>query len=318
MVIVIHENNDWISPFEAAFQKLNVDYQIWYVPAMSLDLSAVPPEAVFWNRMSASSHTRGHRFEPELVAGILAWLERHNRTVVNGPKALDLEISKMRQYQELEKFSIRTPNTFCAIKKEHLTEGASRIGFPLITKHNRAGKGLGVRKFDTEAALQYYITSDDFEESVDGITLLQEYIAAPTESIFRMEFVDSKFLYAVEVDTSEGFELCPSEACELESNCPTEEFNKFKIIEDFAIPNLRNYEEFLRQSGIGIAGIEIIFDANGDYWTYDVNTNTNYNPQAEEKAGQSAPEEIARFLSSLDGSQNQPSVHKEPVEEEVL
>ena len=30
MIIVIHENNEWISPFEAAFEKLGIDYQIWY------------------------------------------------------------------------------------------------------------------------------------------------------------------------------------------------------------------------------------------------------------------------------------------------
>ena len=299
MVIIIHENNEWISPFETAFQKLNIDYQIWYVPDMSLDLSAIPPDAVYWNRMSASSHTRGQRYEPELVAGILAWLERHNRTVVNGPAALDIEISKMRQYQRLEQFSIKTPKTFCAISKEHLASGAAGIGFPLITKHNRAGKGLGVRKFDNEAALQNYLNSDDFEESPNGVTLLQEYIDAPTASIFRMEFVNGTFLYAVEVDTSQGFELCPADVCELESNCPTEDIEKFTIVKNFSIPNLSDYEIFLKQSDIGIAGIEIIYDKNGDYWTYDVNTNTNYNPQAEHKGGQNAPEEIANYLGSF-------------------
>ena len=114
-----------------------------------------------------------------------------------------------------------------------------------------------------------------------------------------MEFVASKFLYAVKVDTSQGFELCPAEACELESNCPTEEIEKFTIVKDFSIPNISDYENFLKQSDIGIAGIEIIYDMNGDYWTYDVNTNTNYNPQAEHKGGQNAAEEIANYLQSL-------------------
>ena len=246
MIIVIHENNEWISPFTIAFEKLNFDYEIWYVPEMSLDLEALPPDAVYWNRMSASSHTRGHRYEPELVSGILSWLERHKRTVINGSKALDLEISKIRQYQQLEQFSIKTPKTFCAIRKEDLVKGADNIGYPLITKHNRAGKGLGVRKFDNEEALKDYIFGDDFEPSPDGITLLQEYVYAPSQSIVRMEFVNSKFLYAVEVDTSQGFELCPADACEIESNCPTEDFNKFKINENFSIPNISDFEDFLR------------------------------------------------------------------------
>ena len=300
MIIVIHENNEWMGPFINAFDELNLEYQLWYLPEMSLDLTTSPPEAVYWNRMSASSHTRGHRYEPELTAGILAWLKRHERTVVNGSAALDLEISKIRQYQELESFGIETPRTFCALRKKDLLDSADRIGFPLITKHNRAGKGLGVRKFEKLEALRAYVEGREFENSPDGITLLQEYIWSPSQSIVRMEFVDSKFLYAVEVDTSEGFELCPAEACELESNCPTEEHNKFKILNNFSLPNLNKFENFLLANDVGIAGIEIIFDDQGRYWAYDVNTNTNYNPQAEIHANESAPKAIADFLNSLD------------------
>ena len=299
MIIVIHENNEWMGPFINAFDELNLEYQLWYLPEMSLDLTTSPPEAVYWNRMSASSHTRGHRYEPELTAGILAWLRRHERTVVNGSAALDLEISKIRQYQELESFGIETPRTFCALRKKDLLDSADRIGFPLITKHNRAGKGLGVRKFEKLEALRAYVEGREFENSPDGITLLQEYIWSPSQSIVRMEFVNSKFLYAVEVDTSEGFELCPAEACELESNCPTEEHNKFKILNNFSLPNLNKFENFLLANDVGIAGIEIIFDDQGRYWAYDVNTNTNYNPQAEIHANESAPKAIADFLNSL-------------------
>ena len=300
MIIVIHENKDWMPPFEEAFQRLKIDYQLWYVPDMDLDLSKTPPHAVYWNRMSASSHTRGHRFEPELTVGILAWLRRHKMKVINGGAALDLEISKIRQYEELARFAIKTPLTLGALKNDRLLEASDRIGFPLITKHNRAGKGLGVRKFDNKDALKIYLEAKDFENSPDGITLLQEYISAPTQSIVRMEFVNYKFLYAVEVDTSEGFELCPAEACELDTLCPTESKNKFRILSEFSLPNLYAFEQFLVENDIGVAGIEIIFDNEGNYWAYDVNTNTNYNPQAESLAGISAPDEIVRFLVSLD------------------
>ena len=300
MIIVIHENNEWIAPFSDAFEELGLDYQFWYLPEMFLDLTKTPPSAVFWNRMSASSHTRGHRYEPELTVGILAWLKRHKRIVVNGSSALDLEISKIRQYQELERFKIKVPRTFCALRAKDLGNAAAGIGFPLITKHNRAGKGLGVRKFEHATGLESYIESSQFETSPDGITLLQEYISAPSQSIVRMEFVGGKFFYAVEVDTSEGFELCPAEACELESNCPTEEKNKFEILKEFSIANINSFEKFLEDNDIGIAGIEIIFDSEENYWAYDVNTNTNYNAQAEARAQVSAPRAIANYLRSLE------------------
>jgi glutathione synthase/RimK-type ligase-like ATP-grasp enzyme len=46
-----------------------------------------------------------------LTASALAWLAGHGRRIVNGPRALDLEISKARQYAALEAAGIRTPKT---------------------------------------------------------------------------------------------------------------------------------------------------------------------------------------------------------------
>ncbi|MDB9996531.1 alpha-L-glutamate ligase [Gammaproteobacteria bacterium] len=299
MIFIIHENEEWLSPFEDALTALGAPFTSWYVPEMNFNLMDVPPEGIFYNRMSASSHSRNHRYEPELALGILEWLKRHQRKVVNGPRALDLEISKIRQYQALEKFNIQTPPTFASVRKQTLMEGSDDISFPLISKHNRAGKGLGVYKFSDKTSLENYINSDEFESSPDGINLLQKFIQSPTETIIRMEFVNGKFLYAVEVDTSEGFELCPSDSCQVESNCPTGDVQKFRILKDFKISNLSSYEEFLAVNDIGIAGIEIIIDSSGEIWTYDVNTNTNYNSLAEEQANISAPKVVAGYLQSL-------------------
>ncbi len=300
MIFIIHENKEWLSPFQAALEDVGAAYTFWYVPEMNFNLMDVPPEGVFYNRMSASSHSRNHRYEPELALGILEWLQRHNRKVINGSRALDLEISKIRQYQELEKFNIQTPPTFASVRKNFILEGAETITFPLISKHNRAGKGLGVYKFSNKQSLKEYVNSNEFESSPDGINLLQKFIHSPTETIIRMEFVDAKFLYAVEVDTSEGFELCPSDKCHIESNCPSGVTQKFRILEDFYIDNLASYEKFLAENNIEIAGIEIIIDEEGKIWTYDVNTNTNYNPLAEQVAKISAPKVVAEYLQGLD------------------
>ena len=299
MIIVIHENKEWMPPFEEAFKALHLEYEFWYVPEMNLNFQDVPAEAVYYNRISASSHTRDHRYEPELALGILEWLERYSRTVVNGSRALDLEISKIRQYQELEKYKILTPKTFASVRVNEIVNGADQIGFPLISKHNRSGKGLGVYKFDNKIALKEFISSQSFESSPDGINLLQQYIYAPSNTIIRMEFVGSKFIYAVEVNTSEGFELCPADECQIDSNCPTDTEPKFSILQDFEIKNLSAYEAFLADNDIGIAAIEIILDKDGVIWTYDVNTNTNYNSVAEELAKESAPLKIAKYLYSL-------------------
>ena len=154
-------------------------------------------------------------------------------------------------------------------------------------------------KFNNYQELNNFYNSPGFESSVDGINLIQSYIDAPESFITRMEFIGGKFFYAVKVDTSEGFELCPADNCEINTNCPTSEIQKFEIINDFDMPNIKNYEDFLNANDIGISGIEFILDKGGNAWTYDVNVNTNYNSSAESKAGKFAYKEIATYLSTL-------------------
>ncbi len=56
--------------------------------------------------------------------------------------------------------------------------------------------------------------------------------------------------------------------------------SKFQIVKDFDHPILEHYRHFLADNEIHIAGIEFILDINGELYTYDINTNTNYNPTA--------------------------------------
>ena len=205
----------------------------------------------------------------------------------------------------MESCGIKTPKTIYCNNKESILKSSNIFNKPFITKHNRAGKGLGVKLFNNKKELDSYVSSKDFEPSVDGVTLLQEYIDAKPKVINRVEFVNSKFLYTVEVDASEGFELCP--ACpedQIEEtqtqffgeHCPTIG-NKFRIIKNYKRNSLiEKYEKFILDNGIEIAGIEYITDKNGTIYTYDVNTNTNYNSLAEKNSKIKGMKSIAEFL----------------------
>jgi hypothetical protein len=299
---VIHENAAWLEPLAATLDREGLPWRDWFLDRGVFDLSRPPPAGIFYNRMSASSHTRDHRYAAELTATVLAWLERHGRRVVNGSRALDLEISKARQYAALEAAGIRTPDTVVVAGKELLVEAARRFGDgPFILKPNRGGKGFGVRLFSSAGAFADYLAGPDYEQPVDGLHLLQQYVRAPVPFITRAEFIGGRFMYAVEVDTSEGFELCPADACAVgDAFCPAgeEPRAKFTIIDDINPALKQRYQYFLAANTIGIAGIEFISDANGTIYTYDVNTNTNYNPDAEARAGRSGMAELARYLGS--------------------
>ena len=221
-VYVIHENDDWTRHLTARLDEVGVPYESWHLDQGNFDLSSVPPDGVYYNRMSASSHTRGHRYAPELTGAVLDWLELNNRKVLNGSKALSFELSKVKQYTALERAGIKTPKTVFAVGKDQIIAAAQQLDvFPFITKHNRAGKGLGVHLFDSIEALKDYVNGPSFDESVDGITLVQQYIKAPGGFITRAEFVGGKYLYSVRVLTDDGFQLCPADNCQIEfASCP--------------------------------------------------------------------------------------------------
>ncbi len=298
-VYVIHENDEWVRPLRAAFEERQVPFEEWFLGTGVVDLTTSPPDGIFYNRMSASSHTRGHRYAPEHTAAVLAWLERHERPVVNGSRALRLEVSKVAQYAALEAAGVRTPRTLAAVGRDDILRAAERFPTPFITKHNRAGKGLGVRLFRELAALEAYVESDDFDPPLDGITLLQQYVEAPESTITRVEFVGGELLYAVQVDTSQGFELCPADACRVDDAfCPTAGENRamFTIIDRFSHPLVESYARVLAAHDIQIAGVEFIVDGDGVAYTYDINTNTNYNSEAEALDGRSGMGTIATYL----------------------
>jgi hypothetical protein len=81
---VIHENAAWLEPLARALDTEKLPWRDWFLDRGVFDLSRPPPEGVFYNRMSASSHTRDHRYSAELTASVLAWLARHGRRMSMG------------------------------------------------------------------------------------------------------------------------------------------------------------------------------------------------------------------------------------------
>jgi hypothetical protein len=304
-IYVLHENSEWTIHLQHRLDELGLPYELWHLDQGLLDLSSEPPKGIFYNRISASSHTRDHRYAPEFTQAVIAWLDRHDRIVINGTSALRLEVSKVNQYMALNKSGIETPKTLAAVGKKQIIEAANLLHMPsFITKHNRAGKGQGVQLFHSIQALQDYIDGPNFDPPIDGITLIQQYIESPQPFIVRHEFIAGKFLYGVKVDTSQGFQLCPADACSIEDMfCPTDDVRtsvkaKFEILENYRPAFIDSYEKFLQDNNIQIAAIEAIQDSNGISYAYDVNTNTNYNSDAEKIVGQFAMLEIANYLAA--------------------
>lgn len=290
-VHVLYENADWLPPLTEALASRGLDVVEHFIDGGSIDISSPPPEGIFLNRMSPSSHTRGHQGGVVFMKEYLAWLESWGRRVINGSEAFALEVSKVRQHAVLQSAAILTPRTIAVIGLEAMRDAARGLTPPFITKHNQGGKGLGVQLFSSHEALDATLDAGGYDSSPDSVNLLQQYIEPAEPFITRVEIVDGRFLYALRSSTEGGFELCPADACSIEDAfCPVgsqSDSGKFGIRHDVTAddPLVKRLIALCRAHRVDVAGIEFVEDAHGNRYVYDINGTTNFNSAVEAAHG---------------------------------
>ena len=307
---IIHENEEWLIPLRKALEKFDVQYEEWLLDEMTINIDQAPPNGIFFSRMSASNYTRNHLHSNQSSNIILTWLENHNRRVINGTNVLKIEFSKVLQQLLLKQSGFKTPKTIVAVGINKIKEAASNLNvYPMIIKPNQGGKGFGVKLINTINELDEMLEDNLINSSKDDTWLLQEKISTNEEFITRMEFIGGNFIYSLKVFSKNSFELCPADACEvdLDQFCPVDEINDINnsqpsfFIDDDPDKNLaKQLTIFLKKHQIEVAGVEFIRNKDGVPIFYDINTNTNYNLNAEKqsKVNKNGMEEIALFLKS--------------------
>lgn len=302
VVHVLYENPDWLPPLVAGLKAEGFPVRLVELDEGLLDGNRPPAEGIWFNRISPSSHTRGHHGAVELGREVLFWLERHGRRVINGSAAFEFEMSKFRQDLALRQHSIATPRTVLAVGRDHLLQAAATFEGPFITKHNQGGKGLGIQLFSSAGELATHLDSGAFDPGPGAKVILQQYIVAAEPFITRVEIVGSRFLYAMRSSTEDGFELCPSDACQLQAApdvCPIDGGSKFSPSPLTAgDPLVQAYIRLMAAEGIEVAGIEFVEDAQGNRYTYDINGTTNYSGVLGEQIGIDGMRELARWLKA--------------------
>ena len=303
-VHVLYENPDWMPPLVEALEAEGFEYT-----ERKVDEGIVgdePDPGIYLNRMSPSAHTRGHQRGVALMREMLTWLEAHDRRVVNGSRAFELEMSKYRQYLTLQNYGIRTPETHLAVGPEQLVEAARSFDKPFITKHNRGGKGLGIELFEAPDELEARLEAEPFDTGPDGQVLVQEYVDAPESHITRVEMVGGEMILAMRSSTDEGFELCPSDVCQRKQAAEDPDRDADEAGDKFAPsplsaddPLVARYRALCSGEGIEIAGIEFVEDDQGRRYTYDINGTTNYNEELGDEIGVHGMREVARYLRQV-------------------
>lgn len=301
MLEIIYENKDWLPFFEEALKEVKIPYRLAFIDTLTFDPDSIPDDIIYLNRISPSSHTRGHLNTFERGQKYLEHLAAHGRTVLNGIRSFHYEISKQAQFRLFDQLGIKYPKTIFSKDLKELCERSKELRFPLLTKHNCSGKGLGIELFQDQKSLRDYLFSNLFIPSPDGLLLLQEYIAPKGDRITRVEISNGKLVYAFHSSTAQGFELCPADACQLkraplaQAVCETGP-SLFEYIPDFKHPLAAQYIQLCAAAGYDLAGIEFLEDQDGTAYTYDVNGTTNYSSVVEKASGWKAKRAFQELL----------------------
>src|SRR5262245_21965679 len=134
-VHILYENPDWLPPLCGALEEEGFTVRLHEIWRGVVDAARAPEAGIWRHRMSPSSHTRGHHESVGLMREVLAWLDDYGRRVVNGSRAFEIEISKLRQDAVLRRHGILTPRTVLVVGREQIAQAAQTFDGPFLTKH---------------------------------------------------------------------------------------------------------------------------------------------------------------------------------------
>ena len=215
---VYYEHPEWFRPLFAELDRRGTPHVRLFAARHRFDPAAASePFALLFNRMSASSYTRGHGNALFYTRQYLSHLERLGVRVVNGSRAFDVETSKALQLSLFASLGLAFPATRVVNSLDEVRAAARELGFPLVVKPNIGGRGAGIVRFATGDDLEYALGTGLVELGIDSTALMQEYVPAAGGHIVRVETLAGRFLYAMKVYTEgENFNLCPAEICDVE------------------------------------------------------------------------------------------------------
>jgi glutathione synthase/RimK-type ligase-like ATP-grasp enzyme len=164
---------------------------------------------------------------------------------------------------------------------------AEGLRFPVLVKANIGGSGAGIQRFDTPETLAAASRDGLLDLGVDHTALVQELLPLRDAHITRVEVLDRKFLYAINVYPSgDSFNLCPADVCqttdgkELERTfCAVDAVKNGMRVEGVTPPDsvIEAVERIAERVALDIGGVEyLIDDRDGKPYYYDINALSNF------------------------------------------
>ena len=273
---ILYEHPEWFRPLFAELDRRGLPYEALDATRLAFDpAERRPRHSLLVNRMSPSAWVRGHERAIFTTLDYLAHLDRIGAPVLNGLRAYELELSKVRQASLLAELGIAHPRTRVVADPADASAVAAGLEFPVLVKPNIGGSGAGIRSFATAAEL----ADAHLEPGLDGTLLVQEQLPADGDAIVRVEILDGELLYAIRIKLLPGsFNLCPADYCELPGvadgvsgrGLPIEAYEPPAAV-------VADVKRIVAAAGLDLGGVEYLVDARtGQATFYDVNALSNF------------------------------------------
>lgn len=286
---IYHEHPDWFRPLFDELDRRGTRYERIDARRHSyaIDGSDDAAFAVVLNRMSPSAYLRGAGHSILYTQNYLTHLEELGVRVINGTQAFRLETSKAQQLTLLRSLGLPYPAARVINHGSEAPSAADGLRFPVVVKANIGGSGAGIVRFDTPEDLARASVEGRLDLGLDQTALVQEYIPARGGHITRVEVLDRRFLYAINVHTAgDTFNLCPADICQTSDGvalsrgaCPADAPKNNLRVEAVTPPAdvIADVERITAAAGIEIGGVEyLVDDRDGRRYYYDINALSNF------------------------------------------
>ena len=308
-IAILYEHPDWFRPLFAELDRRGVRYVKLDAASHSYDpAERTSPYSLVFNRASPSAYLRGHRQSTFYTLQWLRHLERLGVPVVNGASAYGMDTSKALQHEVLG----RARRALSGDPRREQCSGhpvcSAGLRYPLLVKANVGGSGAGIARFDDAAALTAAASADTFDFGVDGVVLVQEMAPLRDAHITRVEVLDGRVLYAINVFPAPDslFNLCPADVCQTtdgrplsRSACALDAPKTGMRVERADPPReiLAQVERIARRVALDVGGIEyLIDDRDGRPYFYDINALSNFVADARRVIGFDPFERLVDYL----------------------
>ena len=294
---VVYEHPQWFEPLFEALERRGLSYVKVPLAGHVFDPAGSPaPARVVFSRVAMSSFLREPEHPIFYAQSLFEHWQGQGTRVVNA-SALNIDTSKARQMSLIARLGLKGPATRVAHRQADIPKAAEGLRYPVLVKADIGGAGAGITRYETPEKLAEAAGEKWCPVGVNGISLVQEYAPRRGGRITRVETLNGKYLYAIDIESpGDAFDLCPADACLVRPGAPTLTMTKTTPPADI----IDAVERLAVAGGLEVGGIEyLIDDRDGSALFYDINGLSNFVAKPMEVLGFDPHDNLVDWLADI-------------------